>query len=75
MELAENGELFRFLQLSPRFSEKIARNLFIQIIDSNISYIVLDYLNQQSITHLDIKPENLLLGKEYELLLADFGFA
>jgi serine/threonine protein kinase len=32
-------------------------------------------LHSLGYTHLDIKPENILLGKHYEAILADFGFS
>jgi serine/threonine protein kinase len=35
----------------------------------------LTYLHNQGFVHLDVKPGNLLLGKEGEILLADFGIA
>lgn len=33
----------------------------------------LDYLHDHNLIHLDIKLENLLLGRNYEVLLSDFG--
>src|SRR5450759_1841645 len=33
----------------------------------------LDYLHAQNLIHLDIKSENLLLGRNHEILLGDFG--
>jgi len=33
----------------------------------------LDYLHDRNLIHLDIKLENLLLGRNYEVLLSDFG--
>jgi serine/threonine protein kinase len=35
----------------------------------------LDYTHQQKVIHRNIKPENLLVGKKNEILLADFGIA
>lgn len=35
----------------------------------------LDYAHQQKVLHRDVKPENLLLGPNQEVLLSDFGIA
>lgn len=35
----------------------------------------LQYIHAQKLVHCDIKPENLLLGKNQEILLSDFGIA
>jgi eukaryotic-like serine/threonine-protein kinase len=35
----------------------------------------LDYLNAHNLIHMDVKPENLLLGRNFEVLLSDFGIA
>lgn len=35
----------------------------------------LQYAHDRGETHLDIKPENMLLGKHEEILLSDFGIA
>ena len=37
--------------------------------------IGLEYLHQVNIGHLDIKTENLLLDKNFNLILGDFGFS
>ena len=33
------------------------------------------YCHKNDIIHRDIKPENLLISKDHELKLCDFGFA
>jgi serine/threonine protein kinase len=35
----------------------------------------LDYIHHHGVIHLDIKPENMLLGRNNEVLLSDFGIA
>jgi serine/threonine protein kinase len=35
----------------------------------------LQYAHDQHILHLDLKPENLLLGADHEILVSDFGRA
>lgn len=74
MELAEKGSLFEFLKTSSDhfgrgFREHIARTHFLQLIDA------LEYCHKQKIAHRDIKPDNVLLDANYNLRLADFGWA
>lgn len=35
----------------------------------------LQYAHEQRLIHRDVKPENMLLGRNYEVLLSDFGIA
>ena len=35
----------------------------------------LQYAHEQKVIHRDVKPENMLLGRGYEVLLSDFGIA
>jgi serine/threonine protein kinase len=69
MELVPNGELFEYVADSGRFSEKVARTYFRILIDT------LEYCHNQGITHRDLKPENLLFDADFNLKVADFGFA
>jgi len=55
LELAQGGELFDFIANSGKFSEKVARYYFKQLLEG------LDFCHTKGIAHRDLKPENLLL--------------
>jgi serine/threonine protein kinase len=69
LELASGGELFDFVASTGAFSELVARYFFRQLIEG------LDSVHRKGITHRDLKPENLLYDKNFNLKIADFGFA
>lgn len=69
LELAQGGELFDFVANSGRFNEKVARTYFHQLIDA------LKYLHSAGTAHRDLKPENIMLDQNFNLKVADFGFA
>jgi serine/threonine protein kinase len=69
MELASGGELYDFLIHSGVFSENIARKLFIQLMAGIL------HCHSKGIAHRDLKLENILLDNNYNLKIADFGFA
>jgi len=67
MEYAPNGDLCDFLSsTSGQLSEPAIRTLFLQLLDA------IEYLHTQGYAHMDIKPDNLLLGQDFSLKLADF---
>jgi serine/threonine protein kinase len=69
MELVPNGELFEYVADSGRFSEDVARTYFQVLIET------LEYCYNQGFAHRDLKPENLLFDGDFNLKVADFGFA
>mmetsp|Transcript_16480 Transcript_16480/g.14223 ORF Transcript_16480/g.14223 Transcript_16480/m.14223 type:complete len:333 (-) Transcript_16480:56-1054(-) len=67
MEYAPYGNLFRLIKNNYQFfDEKLIRTFFQQLIEG------IGYLHKNGAAHLDIKPENLLLGDDYVLKIADF---
>lgn len=68
MDLAE-GELFDLIIQSKNFSETTARKYFQQLISALV------YCRKQGVAHRDLKAENLLLDKQGNLLVCDFGFS
>ncbi|KAI8100107.1 kinase-like domain-containing protein, partial [Halteromyces radiatus] len=69
LEYIEGGELFEHLISCGKLTEKEARKYFQQIIFG------LDYCHRHLICHRDLKPENLLLDKEKNIKICDFGMA
>lgn len=49
--------------------ETLARTFFHQIVNG------LEYLHSNGFAHLDLKPENLLLGQDFELKITDFDMS
>jgi serine/threonine protein kinase len=48
---------------------EVALDLFLQLAEA------LDYCHEQGVSHLDVKPANLLVSQTFGLLLSDFGCA
>uniref|UniRef100_A0A7E4W5C1 non-specific serine/threonine protein kinase n=1 Tax=Panagrellus redivivus TaxID=6233 RepID=A0A7E4W5C1_PANRE len=68
-EYVGGGELFEFLSDTGRQPENEARRLFQQIVAAVAG------CHGQGIVHRDIKAENLLLDKDNNIKLIDFGFS
>jgi serine/threonine protein kinase len=51
-----------------RFGEKISLYIFKELVRS------LEYLHKEGYCHKDVKPENMLFDKDFNILLCDFGF-
>lgn len=71
MEYVSGISLASYLKAQPsgRICEKDARKIFKGLVDS------IAYLHTQSISHRDIKLENVLLDGKLTPKLIDFGFA
>ena len=69
LELAEGGELFDYVANTGHFSYEVARTYFHQLIEG------LEYAHSNKIAHRDLKPENILFDLDFQLKVADWGFA
>lgn len=69
MEAARNGDMLRYIQRKGALPEPEIRHYFYQLVQA------VSYCHSQNICHRDLKCENLLLDKDFKLLLTDFGFS
>ncbi len=69
MNYAPNGSLRKKHPQGERLPMETILGYLQQLADA------LDYIHHQGVIHLDIKPENMLLGRNNEVLLSDFGIA
>uniref|UniRef100_A0AAY4DK02 Serine/threonine-protein kinase ULK3 n=1 Tax=Denticeps clupeoides TaxID=299321 RepID=A0AAY4DK02_9TELE len=68
LEWCSGGDLSRFIRSRRILPERVARRFLQQIA------CALKFLHERNISHLDLKPQNILLSGNV-LKLADFGFA
>jgi len=69
MEYACGGELFDYIVRKDRLTEKEACRFYNQIVSG------IEFLHSKGIAHRDLKPENLLLDKQKNLKIVDFGLS
>jgi serine/threonine protein kinase len=69
MEYAPYGDFFDIVMSRELKEETLIRTYFHQLIEG------LEYLHSKGIAHLDLKLDNLLLGKNYLLKITDFDLA
>ncbi|KAK3776150.1 hypothetical protein RRG08_017085 [Elysia crispata] len=70
LEMCHNGELQRYLRTQAQpFSEDAARRIMRQIVEGIL------YLHSHGILHRDLSLSNLLLTKNNDVKIADFGLA
>jgi protein-serine/threonine kinase len=69
LDYASGGELFDHILAHRFLKEKDACRLFAQLISG------VWYIHQRKIVHRDLKLENLLLDRNRNVIITDFGFA
>lgn len=69
MPFIKGGELFRHLVEVRKFPENQAKFFAMQVC------LALGHLHSKQIIYRDLKPENVLVGEDGYLLVADFGLA
>ncbi|XP_067226581.1 NUAK family SNF1-like kinase 1 [Chanodichthys erythropterus] len=69
MEYASGGELYEYIQQKQRLTEEEARHFFRQITSA------VHYCHKNGVVHRDLKLENILLDKDLNVKLADFGLS
>jgi len=69
LEYVVGGEFFTHLRTAGRFAEDTARYYAAQILLS------FEYIHSRDVIYRDLKPENLLLDKNGNVKITDFGFA
>lgn len=70
MEYCPNGDLFDMIKRTGKFSSGLTKHCFHQLLDG------MEYLHSsRGVAHLDLKLENILIGKDLKIKLCDFGFA
>ena len=69
LEYASGGELFDYILNHRYLKDGPARKLFAQLISG------VGYLHKRGIVHRDLKLENLLLDRNKNIIITDFGFA
>lgn len=69
LEYAAKGELYKEVQMCKCFSERRAATYIASLARALI------YLHSKHVIRRDIKPENLLIGLQGELKIADFGWS
>jgi len=73
MELAERGSVWEMMETVARRGEVISTNTVVRMLHDVLRG--LHHVHMHNVVHLDIKPQNILIGIDGTLKIADFGIA
>ena len=69
IEYCPKGDMMRIVKQHTKLNENLSLFIFRQLISA------VSYMHSKGICHRDIKLDNILLGDDYEIRLADFEYA
>ena len=69
MEYMPGGDCFTLLRRFGRFEEQTAKFYIAEVV------LALDDIHNQGVIHRDVKPDNILIGADGHVKLADFGLS
>ncbi|NWI11725.1 TSSK1 kinase, partial [Crypturellus soui] len=69
MELGVRGDLLDYIKVTGAMKEDIAKRKFLQLASA------IRYCHDMDLAHRDLKCENILLDKDLNIKLSDFGFS
>ncbi|KAM8797585.1 testis-specific serine/threonine-protein kinase 1-like [Eudromia elegans] len=69
MELGVRGDLLDYIKVTGAMKEDIAKRKFLQLASA------IRYCHDMDLAHRDLKCENVLLDKDLNIKLSDFGFS
>ncbi|KAK3726879.1 hypothetical protein QZH41_005365 [Actinostola sp. cb2023] len=69
LDLADNGDLLEYIRSNGAIPEDEARKFYHQLIEGT------EYLHNKGVVHRDLKCENILLNRDNQIVISDFGFA
>jgi len=69
LELAGHGDLLEYIKLRGALDERRSRRMLSQITSA------IEYLHARNIVHRDLKCENILLDRNNNIKVSDFGFS
>ncbi|CAN6195472.1 unnamed protein product [Urochloa humidicola] len=69
MEYLNGGDLYSLLRNLGYLDEDMARTYIVELV------LALEYLHSMNVIHHDLKPDNLLIGRDGHIKLTDFGLS